>query len=259
MGRRFTIYFIVLFCSGLLGCQKSEDTDANELSKKILVEGYVFANEPVNIKVASVDPGGLSLSHAARDAQVSLIQGDLEIQLVEHDTIPGHYIQQDPGVLLADTGLVKLIVGYGGNLHSSETVFPSQLTGLEISNSEIYIEPGIIEEVVTTLSWDPIPNAIGYCLFIRNLNESATPISYYTFSSQSPFSRINHSTTVDLKSNDFEYFGSYQIYVTAIGPEFQLMYSGSNNDNLMTAPSNIEDGWGVFTAFNGQSVTVTVQ
>ncbi len=256
---RFTKYITILFCLALVACQKNEDTDANELSKKILVEGYVFANEPVKIKISSVDSRGSSTSHAAREAQVALIQGDLEVQLVEHDTIPGHYIQQDMSVLLADTGVVELIVGYGGNLHSSQTVFPSQLTGLEINNSAIYIEPGSANTVVATLSWDPVPNAIGYCLFIRNLYPSATPVSNYSASSQSPFSIINHSTTVDLKSNDFQYFGSYQIYVTAIRPEFQLMYSGSNNDNLMTAPSNIEDGWGVFTAFNGQSVTVTVQ
>ena len=255
----FTIFLALIF-SLLLSCQKA-DEEANQLESKILVEGYVFANEPVVIRVASVNENGLSVSTPAKNAEVKLIQGYLEIPFAESDTLPGTYYQINANTILADTGLIRLSVNYKGHMHNSQTIFPQQISGLEISNSYIELLPEEISTTIATLSWSPLAGAAGYCIFVRNTADYPaiqTNNSLY-ISQQSHFSKINYQTSINLKSTDFAYIGNYDIYVTAIGSEYWAMYNGYGLNNLISAPSNIENGWGVFTAFNGQAVSVTVQ
>lgn len=254
-----TILFVLVFIL-LLACQKV-DEEANQLESKILVEGYVFANEPVIIRAASVNENGHSASSPAENADVKLIQGGVEILFAESDTLPGTYYQLNSNILLADTDVIKLSVNYKGHSHNSQTTFPPQISGLEISNTNIELLPEEINTTIATISWSPVNGAAGYCIFLRNTaNNPALQISNGVYNSQqSHFSKINHETSLNLKSTDFAYIGNYDIYVTAIGSEYMAMYNGYGLNNLISAPSNIDNGWGVFTAFNGQAVSVTVQ
>lgn len=251
---------LALICALGISCQKEEE-EANQLSSKILVEGYVFASEPVIIRAASVNESGLSISSPATNAEVKLIQGNLEIPFAESDTVPGTYYQINPGTLLVDTGLIKLSVKYKGHSHNSQTTFPPQISGLEISNTIIELLPEEINTTVATLNWSPLNGAAGYCIFLRNTDNYPSLYTNNTLyiSQQSHFSRVNYETSINLKSTDFAYIGNYDIYVTAIGSEYMAMYNGYGLNNLISAPSNIDNGWGVFTAFNGQAVSVTVQ
>ena len=164
------------------------------------------------------------------------------------------------------TGFTKfcyynLFLKYAKNIKNFETIFPQQISGLEISNSYIGLLPEDISTTIATISWSPLAGAAGYCIFVRNTADyPALQISNALYNSQqSHFSKINYETSINLKSTDFAYIGNYDIYVTAIGSEYWAMYNGYGLNNLISAPSNIENGWGVFTAFNGQAVSVTVQ
>lgn len=254
-----SIFFVLAFTL-FSSCQKGEE-DVNQLESKILVQGYVFANEPVILRAASLNENGLSVSSPAENAQMALNQGNLQIPFVESDSIPGMYFQLDQSILLADTGIVLLSVNYKGHLHNSQTTFPPQISGLEISNTNIELLPEEINTTIATLSWSPLPDATGYCIFLRNMADYPALQTNNTLyiPQQSHFSRINFETSINLKSTDFAYIGNFDIYVTAIGSEYMAMYNGYGLNNLISAPSNIENGWGVFTAFNGQAVSVTVQ
>lgn len=255
----FTILLAPIFLL-LLSCQKADEV-ANHLESKILVEGYVFANEAVVIRVASVNENGLSVSSPANNAEVKLKQGNVEITFAESDTLPGKYYQLNPNLLLAETGLIELSVNYNGHSHNSQTHFPPQISGLEISTTTIELLPEDANTTIATISWNALESAAGYCIFVRNAEEypGLQITNAHYDSQQSRFSRVNHETSINLKSTDFAYIGNYEIYVTAIGSEYLAMYNGYGLNNLISAPSNIENGWGVFTAFNGQAVSVSVE
>src|SRR5690606_26877113 len=138
--------------------------------------------------------------------------------------------------------------------------FPPKISGLEISTTDIELLPGDGNTTVATISWNLIPGASGYCIFARSQAQyPVIQLNNTLYDAQhSLFSKIHYENVINLKTTDFAYVGNYDIYVTAIGSEFMAMYNGYGLSNLITAPSNIENGWGVFTAFNGQSVSVTV-
>lgn len=260
MKLKFIIFLLsILFIS--TSCSKDDGMIDDEISSKILVEGYVFANEPINIKVSALAVGGSQVSKPIDYADVRISQNGLEFVIPQIDTLPGSYHRPMPTPALSDTGLIKLEIRHSGNVYTSQTRFPAKISNLQISDSLIHVIPGNTVNTVATLTWNGVEDAFGYCLFIRNTNAYATPIANNNGydSSSNPFAQVNGETTIALKSTDFKYTGTYDIYVTAVGSEYAMMYSGQGTNNLISAPSNIQNGWGVFTAFNGDAVTVTVE
>jgi hypothetical protein len=134
---------------------------------------------------------------------------------------------------------------------------PAQITGLSISDTLIYINPGDEDNVLAVLSWDPIDNS-RYVLSIRNVGEDAEMIGFLEFEEQNnPFLTLSDQHKVELKGGHFPHYGRYEIYVSAISPEYELFYNQFTG--LANAPSNISGGLGIFTAFNGAAVKVHVQ
>ncbi len=250
---------IVFFLS--ISCSDDDKLISNDISSKILVEGYIFANEPIKIKVSLLDVYGSSVSKPLGYAEVIITQNGSEFLIPQNDTLPGTYQRPMPALTLNDTGLIKLEIRHDEKIYIAQTRFPSKISNLQISDSIIEINPGNTNNIVATLNFNGVADAYGYCLFIRNTNGYAMPVGNnggYE-SSESPFAHVNSNTVIALKSADFKYTGTYDIYVTAVGSEYAMMYSGFGTNNLISAPSNIQNGWGVFTAFNGEAVTVTVQ
>ena len=257
---KFPILLLSVICI-LTSCSKDDTMSGNDISSKILVEGYIFANEPIEIKVSSLDVYGSSVSKPLSYAQVIISQNGLELVIPHNDSLPGTYELSNPTLTASDSGLIKLEIRNDENIYIAQTRFPPKISNLQISDSIIEINPGSANSIVATLNFNGVPEAFGYCLFIRNRNGYAMPVGInggYE-SSESPFSHVNSNTTIALRSSDFKYTGTYDIYVTAVGGEYAMMYSGIGTNNLIGAPSNIQNGWGVFTAFNGEAVTVTVQ
>ena len=260
MRGRLNIWPLFLFVL-LTACADDEYNEENDLSKKLVVEAYVYANEPIDhVKISRVHDQGQAARVPLSTANVHVAQNGNEYQLIPHPQEAGLYIQEDTSITPAAEGPLELKITHEGMTHISATEMPTQIQGLEISSQVVDVVPGDTSSVVATISWQSVENAPGYCIFIRNIGEDATPISNYTENTgQNPFVIVNHSTQVELKGAHFSHFGTYEIYVTAVNQEYIDVYSNPSETNLSTAPTNIQNGWGVFTAFNGQTLTFTVQ
>jgi len=262
MRGRLNIWPLFLFAL-LVGCTDDEYNEENDLSNKLVIEAYVYADEPVDhVKVSRVHDEGQAAPVPLSTANVRITQDDNEFQLIPHPQDAGTYIQEDTTIAPSGSGgPLELKITQDGFTHLSETSMPSLIQGLSISSDVVDVIPGDTTSVVATINWDATENAPGYCIFIRNIGEDATPISGYTpeNSAQNPFVIVNHTNQVELQGAHFSHFGTYEVYVTAVNQEYINIYSNPSETNLSTAPSNIDNGWGVFTAFNGQTLTFTVQ
>ncbi len=252
--------FLTLAVIFLMACAKDNTTDSNDLSTKIVVEGYIFANEPVDgIHISRVNSSGSSILVPVTDADVEIGQYGNQVQLSDTAGNSGIY-SQDPAMvyLLPDTGVMQLQIISAGKTYTSTARFPSKLSGLSITNTQINLVAGNSTQTVASLTWNPVANASGYCIFMRNVSENSLP-SPDANTQSSVFHRVVHGTSLDLKSTDFTITGTYDLYVTAVNEEYAAMYHYNGANNLITGASNIENGWGIFTAFNGMAVSVSVQ
>ena len=263
MRGRLKIWFFMAVLALVASCTKDEYNEDNDLNKRLVVEAYVYANEPVNhVKVSKVHNEGQANPLPLSTAQVWVRKDSILFQLVPHPQEAGMYIQEDTNIVPSGLeGPVELSITYDGHEHFSTTNMPAQIQGLTISSDIIDVVPGDTTSVVATISWNEMENASGYCIFIRNIGENAQPISGYApdVSNKNPFVIVNHSTQIELNGADFSHFGTYEVYVTAVNREYVEIYDNPSDGNLNATPTNIDDGWGVFTAFNGQTLTFTVQ
>jgi hypothetical protein len=167
------------------------------------------------------------------------------------------YIQADSTQLISGYAPVELHIGHEGRQFSSQAAMPAKITGLTITDTLIYVNPGDEEDVLAVLSWNPMEN-VRYVLSIRNMSENAEIIEFIEYDAQNnPFLSVSNEHQVELKGAHFRYHGRYEIYVSAISPAYELFYNQFTG--LANAPSNITGGLGIFAAFNGASVKVHVQ
>jgi hypothetical protein len=244
-----------------VGCAQDDDLEDRDPANKLLVEGYVFAGEPVrNFKVSRLNENGNS--EPVSMANVVIEQSGTPIYLEAMPDTAGVYQQSDT-VNLLDQGVeIKLNVSHNGFNHSSSTAMLNKPENIVLSSNKITLTPGNTENTVAELSWDEVESASGYCIFLRNLGENTNPVGTYTPNSDpmgNPFRTVNHDTNIELKSGDFSHYGEYELYLTAINDEYADMYRNDGSFSLTSAPSNIENGWGVFTAFNGVGINIVVE
>lgn len=246
----------------LVSCTEDDDTDQNDISKKLVVEAYVYAGEPINhVKISKIHEAGNASPVPVSTANVKVYQNDTEFLLSPHPEIAGRYVQSDTSNLAIGYGESKLEIVYEGRTHSASSKMPVSISNLEISAESISIIPGDSETTLAAISWNPVEDAAGYCIFVKNLDENPAPIdnANYGEASQNPFLIVNNTHKVDLKSNHFSHYGEYEIYVTAVNEEYARIYENNSPGTFTAAPSNIENGWGVFTNFNGKSKIIIVQ
>jgi len=246
----------------LTSCAKDDSSDENDLSKKLVVEAYVYAGLPIDhVKISKIHEDGNSTPLPVSAAQVKIYQDNQEFVLTSHPEIAGRYVQSDTSFMPVDYGESKLQIIYQGRTYKAYSEMPESISNLEVSAEYVSIIPGDDETTLATISWNPVENVQGYCIFVKNLDQNPVPINNANNAeaSQNPFRIIHQNHTVELKSSHFSHYGEYEIYVTAVNEEYARIYETNSPGTFSAAPSNIQNGLGVFTNFNGKSETIVVQ
>ncbi len=259
MIRSYIFYCLLpVFMGVLVSCGDNDMDDVNDISAKLVVEAYVYANEPIShVKLSGIHSDGQAQPVPVTTANVKVIQGGVTFQLAAVDTSAGIYNQENVAAIPNDDQDIHLTILYEGKEYNASSVMPPPVTGLGISDSIINIIPGDEELVVATLSWNHIENA-EYALFVRNLDENADFVELYIPDPDvNPFYQISSTNTIELRSTHFKHYGAYELYVTVVNAEYKAFYNRLTG--ISNAHSNISGGLGVFTAFNGSSVSVVVQ
>jgi hypothetical protein len=254
----FGVLFILVF---VFGCTSDDSSDDIGLKEQLMVEAYVYANEHVDhVKVAHIHDEGEADLVPVNDAGIKIRQGNLSADLVLKSEAEGIYEISDPEIVFSGPEPLILEITYNGKIYRSTTTFPSAIDNLSITNDYVNISEAMNNQIpLTTLSWSDGMDSQSYCIFARGVNSDTAATYPIQPSFDSPLLSLNSGHSIDLYPDHFTYIGSYQLYVTAVNSEYIQMYSDNSAPDLRGAPSNIEGAWGVFTAFNGLSVDITVE
>jgi hypothetical protein len=120
--KALTIILLLLAGLAISSCEQTTDT---VFSPQLVIEGYLYANEPLDsivvrrtIEITQTD----SIAYV-EGANVTITTPDKVYQLVEHTDAPGRYYPQEP--LIAQPGVTyKLRVEGIGQFATSETTIP---------------------------------------------------------------------------------------------------------------------------------------
>lgn len=269
--------FILLgFVPLLSGCFDSDLVFEDQYEP--VVEAYLYVDKKVdNVYLSSmISFGADSLGGESITDALVILEGERESWILVHDdAIPGRYFMEEmPEMAQGDT--FRLGIELGEETLSAVTVIPDEPPDVTMSTQTIYITKvddirdfGNVEMPdPVELTWDN-PEAKYYFLDIQNIESNPVSIMPDPPTDRPPppeglsFQMITEPTNNNYYAIDIrqlEYFGTHRIVFTSVNDEYAYLYNSLNQDTreLNEPYSNIENGLGIFTAFNSDTLYLEV-
>ncbi len=269
MINRFSIF---LFLSILSSCYKSELIFEDQY--EAVVEAYLYVDKVDNqvkltnmISFGSDTVGGEMIT----GAQITMHHKPDSWILTHNDSIPGtYYLEEELTMTAGDT--FSLSVELDEEVLTAITIIPDNPPPVSMSAYRINIPK--VESMMgfreiempdpLELTWDN-PEAKYYFLNIQNIE--SYPISVMpdppadrpSAGGGFAFQMITQPTndnfyTIDLRQ--LTHYGTHRIIFTSVNDEYVSLYNSLNQDTreLNEPYSNIENGLGIFTAFNSDTL-----
>lgn len=241
----YTIWSFLLFAS----CQDEEIKPKNSL----VLEGYLFANSAVdNIKVSRLGGFGEFIENEPiNDALVLIIFNNQPYLLEKTAGSDGIYSYTGNDLPILEGERYDIAVLHEGDTLFGSTTVPPKPAGLAQSSQAI--KSGLFAQDSTTITtiWNQNHDFWSPVIISMEQNPQEIPgneafrFSYSTPSSN-PFFEINRI--------NLTYYGLNALIVYSVNEEYVILFDAENPENFFESPTNLVNGFGVFTAFNSDSL-----
>ena len=253
----------------LASCKKEVPTSIGNVSLPV-VQAYLVPGNVLTVKLyrqkAITDTA--KYGAAITGQQVYVSNGTTNVLLTE--TKAGTYTYNDPA-FLATGNTYTLQFKYLSYNVSAKTVMPAKAKNFTTSLGTIGISgttsttPGTTDAVLDTLKWDN-PDSTNHILVFLNADEKDFPLGNgFGGGGGRPYDftiNTDQSSYFYLTQNVFPYYGPYQIILFSVNQEYidvlNSNTSGSTSSNLTNVPTNIVNGFGIFTAMQADTVSLNV-
>ena len=244
-----------------------------------VVEGFLYANSPVeDIHVSRMIPFGSdsTTNFAINDLSITLNDGEKDFLLSPSAGDSGYYHYPGNDLMIQEGKTYRLNFSFNGEEIQAETQVPSPPLGIKLSTQSVEIQqidfdaifsgggrPNFNEIDPIEISWDN-PEQSFYYVLIENIDSNPEDIIV----GELPFGRPNFNfiTEPTEESNFFllpqtlEQFGTHRVVLFKVNSEYVDLYENASQDsrNLNEPLSNVENGLGVFTSFNSDTLYLEV-
>lgn len=239
------------------------DPLAPEPDGRFVVQAYLYAGEPVrDIRVTATLPVGAtdSVAPPINDAGVALIRDGIRYALIPTPGDSGYYHYPGTDLTVAAEDVFDLEVTVGEATATGRTTVPPPPSDVSLSPSELRVDGFWATEPVV-VRW---PNAERAWYFVshQNIEEDPEPIFDGTIFIR-PGVIVSEPTVADstvLSVYTIRDYGRYRVSVHRVNDEYVQLYMSLRQDtrDLNEPATNIQDGYGIFTAFNRRNASFTV-
>ncbi|MBI9034302.1 MAG: DUF4249 family protein [Bacteroidales bacterium] len=254
---------IVLFLA--FSCQKIESV--SEFTPDLVVEAYLIPGQSPVIKLSVETP-----YDSANAADLSV--DDLEVVLKSEDNEfvctsmgEGNYAAPE-SFFVEIQHTYQLEILFNDEMVSSQTFVPSKPIGYSSSETSIYLSSGTSGGGFGTsgftsninLYWQNPENDY-FLVIVENIETNPEPIRDTDEERKLSFRNEPVQTEGDqIRPNSFQFFGTHRVILYKLNPEYSLLYedSGSSSQNMTNPITNIENGYGIFTGINSDTLFIEV-
>lgn len=262
--------YILIILYFFMACDDSLDTEP-----KFIVEGFVFAGEPVrNIKVKeqlSITESD-SVERLIEDAHVLLKKEDMEY-ILQYEEGLYKYFGNDLTISPGDE--LRLEVTVVDRKAYAETVVPQPTSGLSLSHNQMAIPKlrlsfNLVEQLTKlffdvriTARWDDPSNELHFIVIepVVDQFDSIFPAGFpqegIDFLSSFKFApQALEEDTFSIVGLAFESFGRHRAKVYKVNQEYANLFNNPEQDSrdLTAPPTNVVNGFGIFSAFAADSI-----
>jgi len=268
--------FLILI---VLGCT-SESPLEPEVDL-VVIRGYLYAGEPVmDIQITSTLPLGSEETSAppVNDATAYLIKNDFRYDLVLSPGDSGYYHYPGEDLSVNTDDVFEIYVDYYGTTATGKTRVPTPPTDVNMSGNALYVPEFESREDmfyfdfdssrhVLIITWEEDQTSL-FFVVIENLESDPDSIETF-FPMGGMGARMGRGRFISEPSNrnDYEinyrtmsFYGEHRVTVYRVNQEYSDLYISRQQDSrdLNEPLTNIENGLGVFSAFNSVSLTFLV-
>jgi hypothetical protein len=276
-----TISLTFLLMLGLLSACDKAVVDTIQGGSKPIVEAYLVPNKPITIKVKKEITFNENLSNKEELIPGLLIKvtGDGQTYLLKPFSGTDSLYRSDANVKLKVGVTYSLSFDYNGKTISASTSIPTKPVGLKTNITSIVRTRQVItstggfgrdvdEPVEISLTWTNPINEYHFAI-ADNLEAKPELIVTLPTSSAISFNEFNRrfrsqpvqGTETRLRSQQFQYFGQYNIVLLKVNPDYVALYNntGTTSQNISTPPTTITNGLGIFTGVNADTLRFQVK
>lgn len=268
------LFFLIFGAAFFLhSCDESDQLAFNDIP---VVESYLTSNKPVSLQISR---------KTAFDENVALSDDDINaLQVkIKYDNqsriIPaasdGLYV--DSAFVPKEGTVYELEFAYNGKTVSSSTQIPSKPVNFEQSVTEIEVQgftgggfgggfggvrPNMPDPV--KLTWTN-EDAGYYMVVIENIETSPTAINDFGDDEEDAPRRIfrnepTQSNQFEIAAMNFQYYGRHRLILFHLNAEYAALYNdtGNTSQNLTNPVTNVENGLGIFTGINADTLMIKV-
>ena len=264
----FKIFFLLINIFLIVSCNQ-ENIEQTE-TKTTIVEGYLYAGNTIDsLRVTQ------SYSYGQVEEEVIPID-DLNITITDDNdqfelTSIGNGFYQNTNLIIDAGKNYQLEFERDGEIISAETFVPEN-NATSISTTEVELEQiqagifpigGINIPDPVEVSWN---NEAGdyYYVLIKNIETDPEYVNENIAQLDGQFLFITEPQITDFYAirtrQELTQYGTYQIIVFRVNPEYAALYEGSSNSTLSLEepPSNIINGLGIFTGVSSDTLYLEV-
>ena len=240
----------------------------------VVVWAYLYAGEPVtNIKITSTIPLDTDSSGAPpiNNAVVSLIKDGELYECIPSPGDSGYYHYPDTSMPISAGDNFTIEVEYNDDIITAQTIVPEKPINVSISSTEMSIpdfndmqalrewQMGGGSEPIQ-ITWDSEEDS-WYYVMLENIDSNPIELNSWMHERMKDFifPPINDNTH-NIRLPYITHLGRHRITVYKVNQEYVDLYESRDQDSrdLNEPLTNIENGLGVFTAFNSASTYLKV-
>ncbi len=241
-----------------------------EVAEEVIVEAYLYSDLPANeIRISRLIPFSTSeTSFEIDDARVLIAHQGLEYELVNQGE--GKYINES--LRIQEGEHYELKFEYFDKLISAQTAVPEKPKNLSISVDEIEIAPISSFLDLRDRDFDQIevywdnPEGKFFYLLVENIESFPAPIDENGILEgfTANFEFVIPPTNLDvsnIRPQTLSHYGTYRVILFSVNQEYVDLYETAEQDsrNLTEPSSNVQNGLGIFTAFNSDTTYFRVK
>ena len=243
------ILYIALLSLLVFSCKDEEIQSKDSL----ILEGYIFEGKPVdNIRVSRLGGFGETNENVPVDDAVVVIIYRGEIYLLESTGEgEGKYIYNGNDLPVISGDRYDIAV-----LHEDDTLFgattvPPRPTGLAQSANVIKTDPFARDSISIVTVWNQNHDFWSPVIISMEDNPEEIPFDErFRFS----FSTPSTDTFFEINRIHLTYYGQNALVVYSVNSEYVILFDSENPENFFESPTNINNGFGIFTAFSSDSL-----
>lgn len=250
----------------LSACQKIQLQTAD--SNVAVVEAYITPGNQLSLKVfrqLMFENGDTTITYL-NDLDLKVSDGEQWFTLSNQDS--GIYV--NPAIQIEPGMLCSMAFDYNGEAISAETYIPGKPE--DFSSSASSIEAFTFSDGVggppemsdpIALSWLN-PEEDYFLIVVENIEDNPSLINDLDDEDDRPQPVFRNtpiqSDSLDINARMFSYYGTHQIILFKLNPEYAALYEqlSSSSLDITAPPSNIVNGLGIFTGINSDTLYVEV-